>query len=71
MVVEGGIIPYCLGVCSVSITLSITMGNESCSFPRILSKDFEVPDLKGRSSYGDNRELPDEAIVRSIFAQSF
>lgn len=47
------------------------MGNESCSFPRILSKDFEVPDLKGRSSYGENRELPDETIVRSVFSQSF
>jgi hypothetical protein len=31
------------------------MGNESCSFPRILSKDFEVPNLKERSSYGESK----------------
>lgn len=47
------------------------MGNESCSLPRILSKDFELPDLKNRSSYGQNNELSDEDIVRAIFNQSY
>jgi hypothetical protein len=47
------------------------MGNQSCSFPRILSKDFELPDLKDRSSYGESKGQNNENIVRSIFSQSY
>ena len=29
------------------------MGNDTCkSFPKIFNKDFDVPDLKDRSTYG-------------------
>lgn len=36
-----------------------------------MTKEFEVPDLKNRSSYGEDKELPDESIVRAIFNQTY
>jgi hypothetical protein len=37
----------------------------------MFSSNIEVPDLKLRSTYGEHVELPDEKIVRAIFAQSY
>jgi hypothetical protein len=36
-----------------------------------MTKEFEVPDLKNRSSYGEDKELPDESIVKAIFNQTY
>ena len=36
-----------------------------------MSKEFEVPDLKNRSTYGENKDLPDQTIVKAIFNQTF
>lgn len=43
---------------------------DTCSFARF-SKDFEVPQLKERNSYGQTKDIPDDKVVMSIFSQSY
>lgn len=46
------------------------MGNDCRAFPGF-TNDFNLPDLKVRSSYGQQQEEVDEGVTRAIFAQSY
>lgn len=43
---------------------------DTCSISRI-GKDFEVPRLQERNSYGYTDDTPDDKVVMSIFTQSY
>ena len=47
------------------------MGNDCRAFPQVFGNDFNLPDLKARSTYGNEREEVDEGVTRAIFAQSY
>lgn len=43
---------------------------DTCSVPRF-GKDFEVPRLRERNSYGITQDNPNEKVLMSIFPQSY
>lgn len=44
---------------------------ETCSFPRILSKDFQLPQLKERNSYGKSQDVPQDKVLQAIFPRTY